>query len=416
MRINGLRKYYSEKRLKEKEKQLCSDNKMNNRLSFQQINKSDIKKPTINYQRTSIKENIYFNELNSKQNIKRNLFDKFQNKENKENKENNIPNENTNESKDTQENSIKHNLSNINYSNSNYGYSRNNYFNKRYNLKNRFTKNKLRLSTPIVFENNYKTNDENVLIKKEKCFKINYLNHDSIFDGEIDDLINSTTSKIENEKEQKNQDDYEFKKYLEQVKKLKLSKNNLTKGTLALIQMQISHAKDAVLNNKYISYINIETNKEDDNEKNNICFRIGKNNMCVCGHSFSRHNLYQRGSEFISNCKKCVCNKFKYIPIFPEETNEYTKAYLLDFKYDDWKAGCKCGHNWTYHNFNKGEKCEECNCAYFKSNFSCGVCGNSWENHITLFETKEERKKYGKTIDSDYEPFTQEEIENILNN
>ena len=137
--------------------------------------------------------------------------------------------------------------------------------------------------------------------------------------------------------------------------------------------------------------------------------------MCVCGHGFSKHYLFLNNGEFKSNCKKCECKIFKYIPVFPEETNEYSKAYLLDFKYDEWKAGCKCGHNWTHHNFNDGEKCGECNCQKFQSNFSCGVCGNSWENHVTLFEKKEDREKSGKIVGKDYEPFTNEQLQNLFN-
>ena len=173
--------------------------------------------------------------------------------------------------------------------------------------------------------------------------------------------------------------------------------------------MQISHAKDAILYNKYVSYINIDRNDNKD-----ICFRLGKNNMCVCGHGFSKHYLILCGEKFKSNCKKCEGKKYKYIPVVPEETNEYTKAYLLDFKYDDWKAGCKCGHNWTKHNFINDGICEECNCECFESNFCCGVCGNSWENHITLIQNEKHRKNNGESIGKDYKPFTQEQIENLL--
>ena len=409
MRINGLRKYYFEKKLKEKQNQFSSEIK-GNRLSVNQIIKSDLKKSAYILRKCSIKKNYIFNEQNNQSNINKNLF------ESKEDKENFIPNESTHESresKDTQENTIKNNNSN----NSNYGIFRNssryNFVRKSNGQLNRYERLKLRLSMPNFFENNHNTNNEKE-IKKDKCYNINYNNSNVgiTFDGEIDDLINSTTSNIENEKEQKeqkNQENYEFQNYLEKVKKTKLSKNNLTKGSLAIIQMQISHAKEAILNNKYISYINMNND-----DKKDMCFRLGNKNMCICGHGFSRHNLFLDGGEFKTNCKKCECNKFKYIPVFPEETNEYAKAYLLDFKYDDWKAGCKCGHNWTKHNFHDREKCEECNCECFESNFCCGVCGNPWEKHITLIQTKEERKKNGESYGDDYQPFTQEELEKLL--
>ena len=399
MRPNGLRKYYFEKKIKEN--QFCSDKKIN-RLSVKQITQSDIKKSAFNDHKSSKNNKLNFNGQINELNIKKNLFS------NTNEKENYCPNENTNESKiskDTQENTLK------NDDNSNNNNSKSIYLNNNKRLS-RYERLKLRLSMPIYTDNNYYSN--NVEIKKENnninINKNNILNDTSItFESEIDDLINSTTSKIENEKEQKSKNNSEFQKYLQKVKTEKLTKNNLTKGSLAIIQMEISHAKDAIQHKKYISYIN------KNNIKNkNICFRLGKNNMCVCGHGFSRHNLFLCGGEFKSNCKKCECEKYKYIPVFPEETNEYTKAYLLDFKYDDWKAGCKCGHNWTKHNFIEEGKCEECKCECFESNFTCGVCGEAWENHIILIQTREQRERNGESIESDYEPFTQEQIEKLL--
>lgn len=244
MKFNGLRKYYFDnKKINENGNQFCSDKKII-RMSVRQITKSDLKKSAFNQLKTSNKENINFNEQISNKNIKRNLF--FS----KEEKENNTQNENTyesKESKDTQDNSI-------NYGNN--GYLKNNYFNKRNEGVGRYNKLKLRLSMPLYVENNYNTNNEKES-KKDKCYNMNCNNTGITFDCEIDDLINSTTSKIENEKEQNNQnkENNEFKKYLEKVKITKLPKNNLTKGSLAIIQMQISHAKDAILYNKYVSYI-----------------------------------------------------------------------------------------------------------------------------------------------------------------
>ena len=406
MKSNSLRKYYFEKKLKQKNSQFCSDKKPG-RLNVKQITKSDLKKSALNLQKSLNKENYNFNGQ-SNLNIKKKLFS------NVEDKENDNLNKNTYESKesrDTQENTIKKDNKNIN--NDNLGYLRNNYYNKNNKILNRYNKLKLRFSMPIYIESNYNTNDEKN-IKKEKCYKVNYKNTGITFDCEIDDLINATTSKIENEKEIKKNEQLEFKKYLEKVKKKKLSKNNLTKGTLAIIQMQISNAKEAQLSNKYVSYIN-KDNYNNIIGKNDICYRLGKNNMCVCGHGFSRHFLLFCDEEFKSNCKKCECKQFKYIPIFPEETSEYKKAYLIEFEYDNWKAGCRCGHNWTKHNFINDEKCEECNCEGFKSNFCCGICGNSWENHITLFQTKEQREKNGQNVGIDYDPFTREQLENIMN-
>lgn len=405
MKMNGLRKYYYEKK-NQKENQYCSEKKHLYKSS-RKISQLDIQRTPSILERASTKPNLLFNDQANKLKLKKSFLLK-------EDKENQCPNQKENEntyeskeSKDTQDNTIRKHASNYNFR-----YSKNNILKRR---QSRFGKLQLRLSVPLNIENNYHSNvekDKNKVINKEKCYKLNYYNTAYNLDYEIEDLINSTTSKIEKEKEEKNKENYEFKKYLEQVKKAKLSKNNLTNGTLAIIQMQISNAKESIMNDKYITYIN---NENHDEEKNNICFRLGRNNMCVCGHAFWRHNLVIKGNESSCKCKKCDCKKFNYIPVFPEETNEYSKAYLLNFKYDEWKAGCKCGHNWTHHNFNDGEKCCECDCKKFQSNFFCGVCGSSWENHVILFEKKEDREKFGKIVGKDYEPFTNEQLQNLYN-
>ena len=405
MKMSGLRKYYYEKK-NQKENQYCSEKKHLYKSS-RKISQLDIQRTPSILERASTKPNLLFNDQANKLKLKKSFLLK-------EDKENQCPNQKENEntyeskeSKDTQDNTIRKHASNYNFR-----YSKNNILKRR---QSRFGKLQLRLSVPLNIENNYHSNvekDKNKVINKEKCYKLNYYNTAYNLDYEIEDLINSTTSKIEKEKEEKNKENYEFKKYLEQVKKAKLSKNNLTNGTLAIIQMQISNAKESIMNDKYITYIN---NENHDEEKNNICFRLGRNNMCVCGHAFWRHNLVIKGNESSCKCKKCDCKKFNYIPVFPEETNEYSKAYLLNFKYDEWKAGCKCGHNWTHHNFNDGEKCCECDCKKFQSNFFCGVCGSSWENHVILFEKKEDREKFGKIVGKDYEPFTNEQLQNLYN-
>ena len=407
MKMRGLRKYYNEK--KQKENQYSSEKKPLYKSS-RKIVKLDMQRTPSILERPSTKPNLIFNDQANKLKLKRDMLLN-------EDKENQCLNKNENEntyeskeSKDTQDNTIRKHASNYNFR-----YSKNNILKRR---QSRFSKLQLRLSAPLNIENNYHSNieiDKDKDIKKEKCYKLNYYNTAYNLDCEIEDLINSTTSKIEKEKEEKNKENKEnneFKKYLEQVRKTKLSKNNLTNGTLAIIQMQISNAKESIINDKYITYINNEYHDED---KNNICFRLGRNNMCVCGHAFWRHNLVIKNNQFSCKCKKCECTKFNYIPVFPEETNEYSKAYLLDFKYDEWKAGCKCGHNWTHHNFNDGEKCGECDCKKFQSDFFCGVCGSSWENHVTLFEKKEDREKSGKIVGKDYEPFTNEQLQNLYN-
>ena len=71
--------------------------------------------------------------------------------------------------------------------------------------------------------------------------------------------------------------------------------------------------------------------------------------------------------------------------MFPEERNEYSKVYLLDFK--------QIVKNFTV--------------IFLWSMW------NSWENHS--FEKKEDREKSGKIVGKDYEPFTNEQLQNLYN-
>lgn len=234
-----------------------------------------------------------------------------------------------------------------------------------------------------IFRNSQPINNFN---KKKFFFEQSLNSLEKSFSNEISQLIKSTAEKIEKEK-----DNQEGNNYLQEVKK-KLT-NNLTKGSLALIQMEINHANKAIENKIYITYVSLG-----DNGKFNTCFRLGENSMCVCGHGFKRHELAQYNDNIVSRCKKCPCERFKYIPMFPEETNLYKISYLLDFNYNNWKAPCKCGHDWTKHSFNQRDQCSECDCESFLSEFTCAICSKSWEEHQILFETEEERKKYGETF------------------
>ena len=139
MKITGFRKYYFEKKLKQKENPYCTDKKVNY-ISTRNKNYSDIKNQPLKLQRYSTKPNLLFNEKKNKINVKKNLFVK-------ENKENYNINENTLGSKDTQENTLRKHKS-IN----NFEYFQNNLRKS----KNRFSEFQMKLSTPFVKENLYK--------------------------------------------------------------------------------------------------------------------------------------------------------------------------------------------------------------------------------------------------------------------
>ena len=259
--------------------------------------------------------------------------------------------------------------------------------------------------------NNFLRRSQPPFILRNK--KLNNVDYNTM-DFEIDDFIHSTMGNVEKKTESdfatdsdNENENYrietEEEKYLKEVKDKKLIKYGLTKGALAIIQMEQSHAENAIKDNYYISYVNNEKNQK------NICFRLGNSNMCTCGHSFAKHSKI----DLKPKCKKCCCQNFQYIPLFPEETNKYKDAYLLDFEYDNWKAGCECKHNWTEHNFKKNGKCLKCNCKCFISDFNCGVCGKAWEEHEILYQNKDERIRKGESWGESYKPFTKEQLDEL---
>lgn len=83
-------------------------------------------------------------------------------------------------------------------------------------------------------------------------------------------------------------------------------------------------------------------------------------------------------------CKrpKCVCPSFNHVPQFGSN----------DFK-------CLCKHSYTEHD-PVSKKCAKglCGCNRFNSTWSCS-CGAKYNEHTTIFETREERLIMGKPVD-----------------
>lgn len=368
--MSGIRKSYLEKKNNELAKKFQSDKKISKFLKNPKFfYKSDNKTIHEFSIMTESKENIM---INGKENInldgiKKNLFGK----EDESNTTNNIiKTEIINEIKPENKNKRPKF-----------------FFRSKIKLPDECNKELFRRSQPLK------------LINQSSACNINRLN---TINCEIDNFVNSALENVERSFSDRNiENESEEDKYLKEVKNKKFIKQGLTKGTLAIIQMEQSHSETAIKENLYISLVN--------NENNNICFRLGIGNMCTCGHGFIKHSKLKNNF-----CQKCSCQNFQYIPLFPEETDLYRDAYLLDFEYENWKACCECEHNWTEHNFLKNRECNKCECKLFKSDFNCGVCGRAWEEHKILYETKEERKRKKKTYGEDYKPFTKEQLDELF--
>ena len=222
--------------------------------------------------------------------------------------------------------------------------------------------------------------------EKERKFKENYI------------------KKIEERKEYKLKNKNNIQ--IENIEKIKKSKK-LLKGVKNLIIDQIENAEESIRTGIYITLCsNINGNR-------NECYKIGLKNKCICGHKFDDHEN-QIYPSLITKCHSCICNKFTYIPIYPEETNKYFLTYYNHFNYDFWTCQCKCNHGFNSHNVNNHYMCDLCNCNFFSSNFKCAVCNKFLEEHKLIYEKEIERKILGYSYANDYYPFNQKMIEELL--
>ena len=125
-------------------------------------------------------------------------------------------------------------------------------------------------------------------------------------------------------------------------------------------------------NHLYVFYVNA---------KGQECKAIGPSSMCFCRHRFRNHNFDNIKSKNVS-CKNCKCKLFNYIPVHGS----------LDIK-------CGCHHSYEDHD-PVSKKCLKCNvCKKFTSNYTCD-CGMPYDMHHTQIETRQERMKLGKAVDS----------------
>ena len=191
------------------------------------------------------------------------------------------------------------------------------------------------------------------------------------------------------------------------ISHLKKNKSKLTKGTQKLIISQIEAAEESIRTGIYITLCSNNLGNR------NECIKIGPKNKCICGHFFDEHEIQIKPS-LITKCHSCNCNKFNYIPIYPEETDKYLLCYYNVFNYDLWNCECKCGHGYNFHKVDNNYNCDKCNCFIFNSNFKCAVCGKFLEEHKLIYEREIERKVLGYTFGKDYYPFNEKMIKELL--
>lgn len=129
------------------------------------------------------------------------------------------------------------------------------------------------------------------------------------------------------------------------------------------------------------------------------CTRVGPGSKCFCGHHFETHNLKKR----MNPCNDCKCNSFKFIPQRPEEVGEWWLVRRKEFDIRTYRVKCKCSHSHEEHD-GVSLSCRICGCFSFSSNFLCLVCDKHWEEHETIYETEDERRRAGLTYGQAYTP------------
>lgn len=138
------------------------------------------------------------------------------------------------------------------------------------------------------------------------------------------------------------------------------------------------------------------------------CSRVGPLHKCFCGHTLEAHapvSLSKRG-PIAPRCQQCPCDEFRYIPNEPEEVGEHWLSRRPGFVPGAWVAKCRCGHGSADHDpSRRGGSCNACrNCYKFDGHFLCVVCDGKFHDHITLFETEEERRAAGRPVKGDFIP------------
>lgn len=128
-------------------------------------------------------------------------------------------------------------------------------------------------------------------------------------------------------------------------------------------------------NKLYVSWRNIEGKD---------CKMIGQASTCFCGHRYKSHNFDNVKTRKV-NCRdsKCNCKLFSYVPVYGS----------ADLK-------CLCKHSYQMHD-PRTRKCTRRNCACmpeFSSKHPC-ACGLTFNDHQTVFESREERVAEGRDVD-----------------
>ena len=169
-------------------------------------------------------------------------------------------------------------------------------------------------------------------------------------------------------------------------------------GAKKMMTWEFNHAYDAMETGIYVTWKSLQ-------QREDQCFRVGRDSRCFCGHLFKFHDkTFLKNGRVKNDCSKCECKGFQFIPRRPEEVGQHWLPRRKGFNINTWGAPCICKHSHLEHTPTPPYRCNTCQCANFISDFACLSCDRKFEDHETIYETEKERKLERKTIREDYMP------------
>ena len=125
------------------------------------------------------------------------------------------------------------------------------------------------------------------------------------------------------------------------------------------------------------------------------CHAVGPHTRCACGHSYSSHAWYETTTKKV-RCRVdgCKCSCFSYVP-----------------GQGSSKIRCACKHSLEDHRKADGTlgPCSKCtDCKGFHSDWRCGTCGQTYDDHRVTFMTAAERAAAGRSVEENLGGWSQE--------
>ena len=117
------------------------------------------------------------------------------------------------------------------------------------------------------------------------------------------------------------------------------------------------------------------------------CKLIGPETKCICQCRYKSHLTDVKDVESVDSrrlpCRRCACRGFRFV-----------------FSNGPRQIKCKCKHDAEVHRPVAPNKCIRCPCPAYSSTYRCG-CGETFDQHRLVVESKLERKAAGKPVGQD---------------